>query len=1172
MGQRGTRARRLFHSSHGSGLIRSFTGSHRIIRSRTEAGAGRQHWLRAPLSGTLALVTTLGFIGAAGVASVAIATPASSATLTLPLAPPLAFEDSDGNMTCEGTGGTSCTGATPQYLDWASPYVSSPSGAGFANFLNEPDGDTGCTGGTDLIFASGSKESSTSVTVACSSSPPKVDLTQAYAWHQNTGGDEYLYLAWEAPNQSGGNNNHVDFELNQKSQNYPFSPSNLISTSNNSWTLNRTNGDLLFDYNSTTTVPTICYSVWDSGAWVFPTGGTSSTDCASNEALLNGAQAGTAGGSGFTDPLNSAVIPAGGFGEMGIDLTTAGLFKAGSCSNFANVTVKGRSSGSGQDSELKSFIAPASLSLSNCTLTTNTPSSTTLGAAGTTDTASLTGATVSNLDTVTYNVYKGSDSTACAGTAVFTSTKTVTSAPTIPASAPFVPSTAGSYEWQAVYNQISGGSVTSACGSEPLTVNPAASTISTTSSPTGSVVLGATTTATDTATVTGVKGGPTPAGTGVSFYSCYNATTSPTTCDSSGTPVGTNPYAFTSSATDGSGNPTASVTSSSITLSKAGYYCFFASYSGDSNYNASSDTDIASECFQVTKATTGTSTVSSPDTSTTNAQVVLGSTGTATDTATITGNSTGGAPTGTTSSVSFVSCYNLTSSPTNCGSGGNPGTSVGTASFTAGTPSADQSQAVSDTIDINKVGYYCFFATYAGDSNYQSSSDTDTTTECFQVTKYTPGTVTTPSITGSVVLGANSTATDLATVTGATGAPVPTGTVTFTYCYSLTAITSCSGGTSAGSGSLSGTTPDTASSSSISIEKAGYYCFDGVYGGDNNYTTSSDGSSDECFQVTQAPTATTTTTSGSVDLLTSDTATDTAKITSSAGVAMTGTIQFYACKVSSTPGVTGTCDDITANEVGSAQTVSGTPPVSVLSPTYTVSAVGSYCFSAVYSGDDNYVGSSDNTGSNNVDTAECFSVTQPVLNVVKGSTPAPGSVVPLGTTVTYSLVLTNTGTAVALDVTATDAVPTGTTYVAGSASCGGAPGCTASESGGTVTWSGLNVATGSANALTVTFQVTVDSTDTNGEVLSNVAAFTNAGTPGCTTVTCPTNTVTLTVIVPATAPAQSPPIVAATTVHTGEPWAGSRLIELIVLGLGLSLVAIGELGRRRMRRRIFIRR
>lgn len=74
---------------------------------------------------------------------------------------------------------------------------------------------------------------------------------------------------------------------------------------------------------------------------------------------------------------------------------------------------------------------------------------------------------------------------------------------------------------------------------------------------------------------------------------------------------------------------------------------------------------------------------------------------------------------------------------------------------------------------------------------------------------------------------------------------------------------------------------------------------------------------------------------------------------------------------------------------------------------------------------------------------------------------------------------------------------------------------------------------------TVSFRVLVASSDTNGQVISNVASFTNEHTPSCTATTCATNTVTLTVVVPAVKGAVSPPPVAKAA-SSPPPLTGAR--------------------------------
>jgi hypothetical protein len=52
----------------------------------------------------------------------------------------------------------------------------------------------------------------------------------------------------------------------------------------------------------------------------------------------------------------------------------------------------------------------------------------------------------------------------------------------------------------------------------------------------------------------------------------------------------------------------------------------------------------------------------------------------------------------------------------------------------------------------------------------------------------------------------------------------------------------------------------------------------------------------------------------------------------------------------------------------------------------------------------------------------------------------------------------------------------------------------------------------------------------------------------------------------ASSPAPKPlPIVAATEVHTGKPWAGARPYEIIVVAFGILLMAFGFLRRRHYR-------
>ncbi len=246
--------------------------------------------------------------------------------------------------------------------------------------------------------------------------------------------------------------------------------------------------------------------------------------------------------------------------------------------------------------------------------------------------------------------------------------------------------------------------------------------------------------------------------------------------------------------------------------------------------------------MNVSKATTSTAT------SPLNSSVVVGTTNT--DKVTVTGNADGGSPTGT---VSFYEC-GPTGVATACTSTANP--VGGPVNVTAA--AGNTATATSATFKATSTGYWCFAGVYSGDSDYSSSSDT-TIDECYDVTRAPTTTTTTPTHT-SIVLGA--TDTDAVTVTGTTTPGNPTGTVTFYECGPTAVATACTstahqvGGVmalTAGPGATS-----TATSASFSPTSAGYWCFAGVYSGDGNYSGSTDTTTDECVDVTQATSSTTT--------------------------------------------------------------------------------------------------------------------------------------------------------------------------------------------------------------------------------------------------------------------------------------------------------------------------
>jgi hypothetical protein len=121
--------------------------------------------------------------------------------------------------------------------------------------------------------------------------------------------------------------------------------------------------------------------------------------------------------------------------------------------------------------------------------------------------------------------------------------------------------------------------------------------------------------------------------------------------------------------------------------------------------------------------------------------------------------------------------------------------------------------------------------------------------------------------------------------------------------------------------------------------------------------------------------------------------------------------------------------------------------------------------------------------------------------VTKSAT--PGSVIAGSSTpITYTLTAQNLG-GTAGDLTISDGIPTGTTYVAGSVFCPAVTTpetCTAGETGGNVSYDITNVPAGASIA--VTFQVTANASTTSSTV-SNTAIWSG---PGCITPTGDGNT------------------------------------------------------------------
>ncbi len=220
-------------------------------------------------------------------------------------------------------------------------------------------------------------------------------------------------------------------------------------------------------------------------------------------------------------------------------------------------------------------------------------------------------------------------------------------------------------------------------------------------------------------------------------------------------------------------------------------------------------------------------------------------------------------------------------------------------------------------------------------------------------------TPTTPTV-GTTLLSPASTAIgnswgDSASVTGSTSAPAPAGAVTFFICKA-TGPSCSSGGAPVGTvGSPSSSTGSTSTytlGTRYTPTLVGTYCFYTTYAPSSGEPYLPASGPAECFAVTQAyPGIMTTVATPSTPTLGkswSDSATVNGEY---GGGTPTGSVNFYACEASTTPGSSATCTD-TSDLVGTVSTPSSTSDVSAtydLSPTtFTPPSMGTWCFYTLY--------------------------------------------------------------------------------------------------------------------------------------------------------------------------------------------------------------------------------
>ena len=420
------------------------------------------------------------------------------------------------------------------------------------------------------------------------------------------------------------------------------------------------------------------------------------------------------------------------------------------------------------------------------TLVTTPGGTVVLGSGNTlTDSATLSGGS-DPTGTITFTLYAPNGTTV-----VNTQTAPVNGDGTYTTPSGYTPTAPGTYQWVASYSgDASNNSIPNTTqDNEPEIVSLAIPTLTTT--PGGTVVLGSGAKLTDSATL---AGGYNP--TGIITFTLYAPDGSVVDTETD-TVSGNNTYA----------TPTGYVPRA------AGSYQWVVNYGGDANNNPVPNTALGSESEMVNPAVTTLTT-------TPGATVVLGSGNPLTDSATLSG---GSSPTGTITFTLYAP---------------NGTTVVDTETVPV---NGDAIYATPSGYTPTAAGTYHWVASYSGDANNSSVSNTTPCNEPEIVSPASPSLSTTPG--GTIVLKSGAKLTDSATLAGGYN---PTGTLTFTLDGPTGAAVDTETVTVSGDGTYS--TPN-----GYTPTAAGTYQWVVSYGGDanNNPTASLAGSEPEQVQKNQ---------------------------------------------------------------------------------------------------------------------------------------------------------------------------------------------------------------------------------------------------------------------------------------------------------------------------------
>jgi hypothetical protein len=388
-------------------------------------------------------------------------------------------------------------GASP-CIDWLAGGSGTAMRSGVITHGDKP------TGATDDAFGGGTSEDDANPKIVAGSIPPNKSDLKVFGIAQETSGTaKFLQLFWSRVQNPSGSTN-MDFELNRKFCDPSAVPTNCA---NNQVAVPetplRTSGDKLITYDLANggTVPTISIRTWGVSSWGSASVISGPSGSAIGSVNTSAMAAAATGGLGSQDAYT--------FGEASLSFST--LFPSGgTCGTFGSAYLKSRSSTS-FSAELKDFVSPQRVNITNCSSLVTSATGATIGGA-ISDTATISGATSDAGGTITFHLFSTATCTAASEITTGLTPVTVNGNGNY-GSGNYTPTAVGTYYWIANYSgDTKNKAANGACGdaNESSVVGRAPSTIGTaqTIRPQDSATIGASAGGTPTGTVTFKLFGP----------------------------------------------------------------------------------------------------------------------------------------------------------------------------------------------------------------------------------------------------------------------------------------------------------------------------------------------------------------------------------------------------------------------------------------------------------------------------------------------------------------------------------------------------------------------------------------------------------------------------------------------------------------------------------------